>query len=350
MTTVTHVKAEQQCLDSARRAIAWLLEQQAADGGWKPLRDAPVDAFYKVGAAFSLLGEPAAAERLFDHVRSHHLQPDGDFGPRLHPWHNTVHYPYANGWLVISAQKQGRVDVAVPAQRFLLTQQDPHHGGFYSLKAVGESTRSDTMSTGIAGIACLAAGHIKAAERAAGCLETMIDRQPDADARFYATIEADGRLGTAYPDEEALWRVVDAGEKDQCWYAVGLPFAFAILLHQATGNQRYARLADWFFSFQQRCVNPWDGGSSGKAAWGCSMLYRLTGDPCYRDVALRVAHNFMACQTPGGWFEWGRSSGYGASDDEIPAREWAPGDFDATAEFANWLVLIGSHLLARDGP
>ena len=350
MTESEYVRTEKQCLESARRATAWLVTQQAPDGGWRPLSDPTIDPFYKVGTAFSLMGEAAAAERMFDYVKEHLLQPDGDFTPRGHPWHSEVHYQYANGWLVLSAQKQGRYDISVPAQRFLLTQQDPDHGGFCSLKAVSrEKQRTDTMSTGIAGIACLATGNLDAAKRAAGCLEKMIEMQPSPDDLFYATLEVGGQLGTEYPEDEAFWRVIDAKQKDQCWYAIGLPFTFALLLRQATGEERYAQLADWFLDFQLRCVNPWDGGSSGKAAWGCSMLYRLTGERRYRDMALRVARNCMACQTPDGWFDWGGTSGCAADGGEIPARELTPDDFDATGEMAIWLALIGTHLLARDG-
>lgn len=351
MSTTEYVKTERQCLESAKRAMAWLLEQQGPDGGWKLLSDPPVDAFYKVGTAFTLLGEPAAAERMLDYVKRHLLQPDGDFLPRGHHWHSEVHYQYANGWLVISAQRQGRYDISVPALQFLLNQQDPDHGGFYSQKAgAGEKKRSDTMSSGISGIACVAAGQIDAAKKVAVCLERMIEMQPAPTQRFYTTIEADGQLGIEFPEEEASWRVIDTKQKDQCWYAVGLPFTIAVLLHHATGEERFSQLADWFLDFQLRCVKPWDGGSSGKTAWGSSMLYRVTGELRYRDIALQVVRNYMGNQTPEGWFgEWKEAWGYGTGERGAPAKEFAPGDFDATGEMIIWLGLIGSNLLARDG-
>ena len=350
MSTTEYIQTEQECIESAKRAMAWLLEQQRPDGGWKPLSDPPVDAFYKVGTAFSLMGEAAAAERMLDYVKAHLLQSDGDFLPRGHEWHSEIHYQYANGWLVISAQKQGRYDIAVPAVQFLLTQQDPDHGGFYSQKSVGgEKKRSDTMSTGISGIACLAAGQLDAAKKVVSCFERMIEMQPAPTERFYTTLEADGRLGTEFPEDEAFWRVIDTQKKDQCWYAVGLPFTVGVLLYHATRENRYAELADWFLDFQLRCVNPWDGGSSGKAAWGSSMPYRVTGEPRYRDIALQVARNYMAAQSPDGWYgDWEATSGYGAGEGGAPVKEFAPGDFDGTGETIIWLGLIGSNLLARD--
>jgi len=334
----------QECVEAAHRSAAWLLSRQKPNGGWRGLENPPVDAYYKVGWAFNLLGEATAAERALDYVRQHFLQSDGDFMPRVALWHREVHYQYANGWLTIGAQQMGRYDIAQPASRFLLSQQDPVHGGFYSLRTEsGQKQRADTMSTGIGGLACLATGQIEAARRAAGFFENLIKAQPAPGERFYITVQPDGQLVSQFPEDEARWRVVDATQKDQVWYAAGLPFAFAVLLYQATGAKRYLDLAGWLFDFQSRCVNPWDGGSSGKAAWGCSMLYHLTGQARYRDIALHIAGNIMASQFSDGRIVWGGPASYGPEQ----AGQLAPKDFDHTAEFTVWLTLTGSNLLAR---
>ena len=341
------VALAQQCIERSRRSVDWLLQQQGPDGGWKNLPNAPMDAYYKASWAFGLMGEAAAAERSLDYVKKHFLQPDGNFLPREKDWFINVHYQYHNGWAIIGAHKLGRYDVSAPAMRFLLSQQDPEHGGFYGqLSKAGERKRSDTMSSGIAGIACLVTGQMQAAEKLAGYFERMIDMQPTPDTCFYSTFDPDGSLGTQFGDSEA-WRVVDTAKPNQVWYSVGLPFNFSILMHQATGEARYARLAQWFFDFQSRCVNPWDGGSSGKAGWGCSMLYHHTGDVRYREIALRVAQHEMGCQSGDGTYCWGTPGGYTA-DSSGQARTLTNGDMDITAEFSVWLGLIGSNLLARD--
>ena len=359
MTTVKHLSIENQCLETARRGVDWLLSQQNIDGSWKALgKKAPIDAYYKVAWAFNIMGHPAAAERALNRVKQNLLQPDGDFLPRSHPWHIDVHYQYPNGWLVTGAQKQGRYDVSMPALRFLLAQQDSSHGGFYSQRAnAGEKKRSDTMSSGIAGVACLAAGKMDVARKVAEYFQKIVDLQPEPKSRFYLTLDANGSLATDFPAGEEFWRVIDTKKKDQCWYAVGLPFTFSILLHQATGEKEYADLAKWYFDFQLRCVNPWDGGSSGKAGWGCSMLYRTTGEERYRDIALQVAKNQINCQLPDGTFQWkapGKETGYevGARSGQRQQRggtkkPLTSGDFDVTTEFIVWLSLIGSNLLAR---
>ena len=208
----------------------WLVEHQSPDGSWIGLDNPKMDAFYKGSWTLTLTGQPMAAQRLLNYARQHFLTVDGDFLPREHPWHTAVHYPYANAYFIIGSMIAGRYEITTPAVQFLLSQQDPDRGGFYSLRAKpAQKNRCDTMSTGAAGVACLAAGQIEAARRAADSLAHMIELQPTPADRFFTTIEANGKLGTAPKDaDEAWWRIIDTHAENQCWYAVGLPFAFLI--------------------------------------------------------------------------------------------------------------------------
>ena len=129
---------------------------------------------------------------------------------------------------------------------------------------------------------------------------------------------------------------------------MGLPFTFLILLHQATGEERYAKLAEWYSDFQRRCVNPWDKTGMGKGAWGCSILYRLTGDERYRDIALHVARHFLNRQGADGWFVRGGRHADGQAGRDDQEIKFTAGDFDGNAEMAVWLGLIGANLLAGD--
>ena len=340
------IKSGTQCIDSARKGVAWLLDHQRPDGSWKYLPNPPLDAYYRAGWTLGLMGEVAAAERALDYVKRNFLAPDGDFTGRENGWYKTVHYPYPNAILVYGAQRLGRYDLAIPGLRFLLSQQDPTYGGFYMARAEpGYRANSNTISTAMAGVACLATGQVEAARKAGDWLCRLVEMQPAPEERFYTTTKPDGSVRTDYSSEESRWHAVEVKVETQCWYAVGLPFAFAILLHQATSEKRYDDLAQWLLDFQLRCVNPWDGPSSGKAAWACSMLYRLTGERRYRDIALHVAGNFISRQTPEGWFKgWlyvPPKSGEG--EHVLTVRQ-----FESTLEFSQWLGLIGENLLARD--
>ena len=317
----------------------WLVNHQNPDGSWRGLHDPKVDAFYKASWALMETGQPASANRSLTYVRNNFFTPEGDFLPREHPWHTTVHYPYANSYFIIGSMLAGRDEIAMPAVNFLLSQQSPEHGGFFSrLTKDGKNNFSDTMSSSAAGLACLAAGKIEAAQRVAEYLSHIVNLQPVPSDYFFTTIKADGRLCTDKADNsEVFYRIIDTKKEDQCWFALGLPFAFLVRLAHATNETPYYDLAQWYFDFQHRCINPWDGSSSGKAGWGCAMLYRITGETGYRDIAFYIAQNIMSRQ---------KDDGRWLSADGQP--ELTNADLDITAEFTLWLSLISSNILARD--
>jgi hypothetical protein len=297
-----------------------------------------VDGFYKGSWALVLTGHLPEAHRSLDYAARHFMTDDGDFVPRAHPWHRGVHYVYANSYFVLGSTAACRYEIAVPAIRFILGLQDPRHGGIPSaLVTEGETTVCDTMSASAAGVALLAAGELEAACQLAGFFAWMIELQPDPRRRFYTRSTADGALITKVTPDDAFAGVIDTLLPDQCWYAVGLPFAFLTQLADATGESRYAELAQWFFDFQLRCVNPWDGGSSGKAGWACAMRYRSTGDRAYREIALRVARYITHLQDDdGGWVSV-------AGDGPLTNAA-----MDVSAEYSLWCALIAANLLARD--
>ncbi|NLG49831.1 MAG: hypothetical protein GX552_06960 [Chloroflexi bacterium] len=326
----------------AEKSADWLISQQAEDGRWKPITQPVVDAYYKASWALSLMGRPTAAHRSLDYAARHLLQPNGDVQPRQNRWHSEVHYPYANAYFVMGGVRLARYDVAWPAMCFLRTLQSPASGAFASVYTEDNiPVRCDTMSTAGAGLACLAAGCLDAACRAADWLQALVERQPTPDRAFFCTVDAENNLVTQFPESDSPWRVVRTDQPNQIWYAVGLPFAFLIKLAQATARMEYLHLALWFFDFQQRCVNPWAGPSSGKAGWGCAELYRMTGEARYRDIALSIGEYMAGFQAPDGSFQIPLSAPYD------PQRPLTPGDFDLTAEYTVWLGEIAANLLVR---
>jgi hypothetical protein len=327
------------------RALAggrWLVDHQNQDGSWKGLADPKVDAFYKACWSLSEVGQSAAAHRTLDYIYNHLLTPEGEFltGNSDAVLAMLGQIPYMNSYIITGSFRAGRYEIGTPAISFLLTKQSPDHGGFYTrLSRDGAKNMSDTMSSSSAGIACLTAGKIEAARRVADYLAHLISLQPEPHDLFFDTINEDGHLYVDVKDDgDAYLRVIDTRKPDQCWFAMGLPFTFLVLLGSATNESRYRNLAQWYFDFQQRCISPWDGWSSGKAGWGCAMLYRMTGEAGYRDIALRVAKFIMERQsTDGSW-----RSGMSKRSKLINA------DFDLTGECTLWLSLISANLLARD--
>jgi hypothetical protein len=292
-----------------------------------------------------MTGQPAAAQRTLNHVQKQFMTAEGDFLPRKHHSLTEVHYLYPNAYFIIGSMIASRYEIAMTGLNFLLGNQDPQHGGFYSLRRhSGEKSPADTISAGAAGLACLATGRIGVARRVADFLAHMIELQPDPKQRFFFTIEGAGKLNTELVDEgRAFFRVIDTNSKNQCLYAMGLPFAFLVRLAEATRESRYRELAHWYFDFQSRCQDPWNNISSGKSGWACAMLYRITGERRYRDIAIYTANNILSMQNPDG--SWG----------SLWKRHFQPGkrglrnsDFDLTAEFVLWLSVISANIMARD--
>ena len=333
-----------QCWEHALAGSSWLQEHQQPDGSWVGLANPHVNGFYKGAWAFLATGRPAAAHRLLKYVQQCFITAAGDFVPRGLRVHQVVHYPYVNAYLVAGSMLAARYEMAVPALGFLMSQQDPQRGGFYSQPAAtGAPGRTDTMSTAAAGVACLAGGRLDCARHAAEYLAHIAALQPAPGDLFHSAIESDGTLYRESCEPEDLWwRIIGAGSPNQCWYAVGYPFAFLLLASQATGEARYRGVAQWYFDYMARCVNPWNGPSSGKAGWGCAMLYRMSGETRYRDIALHVAEYVAGMQEAEGNWVMAKVKG-GAW------QGWLDNpDFDVTAEYTLWLALIASNILGRD--
>jgi hypothetical protein len=331
-----------QIWERALAGAGWLVRHQNQDGSWTGLKEQGVGAFCKPSWALSEVGQYAAAHRTLDYVYHHFLAAEGDFllGNPNASLPMIGRFPYANSYFVVGSLRAGRYEIGVPALSFLLAQQDPNYGGFRSSPGrYGTKNISDTMSSSSVGIACLAGGKIEEARRVADYLARIVRLQPSPDERFFTASDEKGHLYTDIRnDEDAFLLIIDSEKADQCWFAAGLPMAFLVLLESATNEATYRELAQWYFAFQKRCINPWDGYSSGKAGWGCAMLYRMTGESRYRDVALHVATSIMNRQrTDGSWL-----SGIGSKGELVDA------DFDLTGEFTLWLSLIAANVSSRD--
>lgn len=336
---------EKKIWEHALLGSRWLVRHQNPNGSWIDLDDAKIDAFYKASWALMASGQPAAAHRALNYTLLNFFTGEGNFMPREHRSHKREHYLYPNAYFIVGSMIAGRYEISIPAVNFLLNQQDAHHGGFYSRHHESNSKNvSGTVSTSAAGIACLASGRLNAARRAAEFLNNIVNIQPNPTDRFFTTIQPDGRLFTDVKDhEEAFSRIIDVRKENQCWYALGLPFAFLIQFVSATGEKRYRDLAQWYFDFQTRCVNPWDGSDSGKAAWGCARLYRITGDKRYLEISFHIAENIMSKQNDDG--SWLLQEGIYDKPDK---KKFCNADFDLTSEYTLWLSLISCNISARD--
>jgi len=165
-------------------------------------------------------------------------------------------------------------------------------------------------------------GYIEAARGVGTWMKRLFELQPNFPADLYAIWSKTGGLHTQFNDSEAIRFVVHAAaNEDQYFFHPGIAAGFLAELYKATGEtewldlaRNYLRQADVASDFQLASLR------AGKVAWAASVLYTLTGESRYRNLAIRVGDNIIAAQSPEG--------------------AWNPGTphcNDATAEMVAWL-------------
>ena len=321
LSTTASPSAANRFCRSRDLGCAYLLRQLRPDGGFGPAERGLAD-YYKVPLALLVCGATAEAARLLDWIRRHGMTPDGDFGPRIP---ETLGYPYLyyNSWVVIGAHRQGHFDLSRRGAAFIHTFHDHESGGFYSSASEREATTlQDLWVVSGAGQAMLYVGHVEVARSVGGWMERLLELQPNFPEDLYAVYSRAGRLHTTFDPAEEIRFVVHArAERDQYFFDPGIAAGFLAQLYKATAEGKwldlaraYLRQAEIASDFLLRTLR------AGKVAWAASVLYTLTGEPVYRDLAVRIGDNLIALQSPEG--SW---------------RPGSPYTNDSTAERVIWL-------------
>ncbi len=279
--------------DAAKRGIEWLVSQQNPDGSLIT-DDVQADVYHKAPYAMGITGHAAEAERLMSWVKANDLGPDGrlkhfDAGLAL----------YKTNWACQSAHRLARFDISVPVFGYILRCQAPC-GGFYQVEEGNPFV--EAVCTSWAGVTAIYHGRTDVAERAALCLISMIEQQPDVD-RFYYTMTPDGWLATEESPIDGAAPHVDATQTQQAYYCPGIASLFLARLHLATGNPVYQVAAMRLFEIslgfaEDRYSYP----TAGKSTVGAATLYRLTGDERARDAAREFGDFLVEAQDDEGWW------------------------------------------------
>jgi hypothetical protein len=303
------------------RGCEYLIRQLRPDGGFGPVERGLAD-YYKVPAALAVCGASAQAGRLCDWIRRHGLGPQGDFGPRI-PETVGYYYLYYNAWVVIGAHRLGHFDVSRRGADFILTFRDHESGGFYSSATErSASTLQDLWVVSGAGQAMLYVGHLEAARGAGAWMKRLFDLQPAFPSELYPVWSRAEGLQTRFDASETIRFVVRASAtEDQYIFHPGIAAGFLAQLYKATGETEWLDLARGYVR-QAESASDFLLASlrAGKVAWAASVLYTLTGELRYRDLAARVGDNIIAVQSPEGC--WWPGSPYSN---------------DVTAEMVVWL-------------
>lgn len=301
MTSSTNVNRFREARD---RACEYLLKQQHADGSFGKPENGLID-YYKVPFCLATCGASAEANRLCGWIRRHGITPEGDFGPRP-PLTMEYFYAYFNAWVIMGAQRQGHFDLAQRGMKFLLTFRDPETGGFYSSHtARTATTKQDLFVVAGCGQAALYTGMIEVGRGVGEWLKRVFDQQPNFPQQLYSIYTRAGGLQLKPdPGEEIRCANPHNPTSDGYFFNPGIAAGFLASLHKATGEANWLELAKQYLR-QAEIANEYFLSSprAGKVAWGASLLYTLTGEEKYRQLAMRVGDLLMASQSPDGHWE-----------------------------------------------
>ena len=280
-------------IDAARRGVEWVLQHQNDDGSLIS-DEVQADVYHKAGYAFGITGHIAEANRLLDWVKANDLGADGrlkhfDLGLAL----------YKTNWTCQSAHRLARFDISAPVFEYVLRCQAPC-GGFFQVEEGNPFI--EPVCTSWAGMTATYMGRIDVAERAALCLISMVEQQPDPQ-RFYTWMTPDGWLATEESPIDGGAPCVDSTREQQAYYCPGIASLFLARLYLATGNAAYLAGAKKLFEIslgfaEDRYAYP----TAGKSAVGAAIVWKETGDERARDAAITFAEYLVEQQSDEGWW------------------------------------------------
>ncbi len=326
MTVRNTAAAARRFRDARDRGCAFLLDCLRPDGGFGDVEQGLAQ-YYKVPAALAACGETGAANRLCSWIRKNGMLPNGDFGPRPVSIRG-YGYTYYNSWVIKGAHRLGHFDLSQRGMDFLMTFRDSETGGFLSSPAEHDPLlQQDLWVVAGCGWSALYAGRIEVARGAGRWMRTLMEAQPEYPKRLYGVYSKEKGLHVDHDPKEAFRYVLNQdAERDESFYNPGIAGGFLAQLHQATGEREWLELARRYVLLAEDATDYlYSLVRAGKLGWAASLLYTLTSEEKYREMAVRVGDSLIASQSAEGW--WGNVGETSANN-------------DITAEMVFWLDQI----------
>lgn len=297
-----------------RLALAWLHEQQGADGSFGTTASDSVGAIMVTPITCLWGGRPDGCLGVLDHIRRRYIQADGDLArPALATSvADQRQQPYALSWIVCSAAACGALDLAHRCVAHVIRHQHDPSGGLFGTTAEAEAGDGliDMASTGMGGLALVATGHLDRARAVGDYIVDWLGRQPEDplasrrlqpqwDTRTGLVDEADA---ARFPENANAPIVLDHSPENAAYWLCGILLAVLTDLILATGDPRYQEAARRIFDFAAASPELGRRCTSHKFAWGAARLYDATHDPAHLEGACRVADWLVSTQRPDGTF------------------------------------------------
>ena len=300
------------------RGCAYLLARLHTDGSFGDPANGLAD-YYKVPMALQACGETHAANRLCAWIRAHGFTPVGDFGPRPESAKGYAYaYAYYNAWVILGAQRLAQLDLAQRGMDFLMRLHDSESGGFYSSATDrGPDVLQDIWVVSGAGQAALATGRIDVARAVGRWFRAVMEQQPEFPRRLYGVFSrARGLITEPDPADPTRFVLEQDATGDQQFFNPGIAAGFLCRLYQASGESEWLALAREYLRFVEGASDfLWGLLRAGKVGWAGALLYTLTGEATYANVARRVGA--MLVETQAGDGSWNL---FGAAHNDMTAE------------------------------
>ena len=300
--------------------------------------DLSLHACHKGVWALAVAGQVETAHRLLDAIARHQMSAPGEFYPDGAGTEDGFRAYYA-AIVLVGAARIGRIDIASSAAADRLCAYQHPCGGFAGLIDPPAAT-INLCVTAQCGWAALALGREQVALRTADFIADLFEAQPDLSRYLYFNTDPKGRLITEFPPNRAPEYRLDTVQAEQGFFYAGIAAGYLADLHTLSGRSRYLEAARGFIDFDLT-TNPdsFKWPSKCKVGWGAALLYRVTGENRYRQLAEQVADiTWLGAQKEDG--SWGGMSIPLSDDGEVSLI--AP--HEITAEFTYELAEVAGAL------
>lgn len=291
----------EQIEEARRKGTDWILRQRNPDGSIGPFEKGIF--YYRVPWALAVTGHDREASMMLEWIRNNMFTEDGDFAGKYSRDDYVNYYSYPNANIIYGAHMLRQFDLSYKGMKFLLTLQDKKSGGFFNRKDdMGPSGEEDLWCTSQAGLTCLITGRMKEAMKVASFVETIYKLQPDIKQKFYFVYSPSKGLVTDFPEEKTTSYCLEANKPKQWYFELGIASAFLCRMYMARGESSYLDLAKKYIESAMRCTHLFSVPQVCKVGWGAALLYQITKDVMFYDLAMKVAEYFIDHQYPEGYW------------------------------------------------
>jgi len=289
-------------VDSGQRAVDWLSRRIDAKGSFGEDCET-FFAYYKAPLAYATAGRVIQAERVTEFIAGKFF-PGGRFHEGDVYRAATTSPAYRLAWLALGANSVGAYDLASRIGDVLLEGQDPQTGAIgYSAVDGGEIDELTAGTTSAGVTALIALGRVEAAIRGGRFIARLFADQPAGTDTLILRRERAGQLAERPTSPKPVSWCIKLSEPGQIYWCLGYALTVFGKLYMVTRDSEWLDHAEGVYDWISRCnPNVFANITSGKVAWGASIVYLASRRPQYAELAERVGRWFLEVQTvEGAW-------------------------------------------------